>query len=380
MKNISIILLLFIIHSFVCAQPKEVKFTRDYITRYDNKVNIEVHEVQELTYVMMAISEVGLRDSNMVNHNSSYYQEVIRHFKPFQKHPAVQIIDSLLKESIIYYIFLSSNAYGFQFKGDQLLRTHVYSFPARGVGAIDISEDPIAKYLKEIEDFAKVSNFRKFYKEQFPTYKQVIADYEKYGELDKQKEWLESKFEYKINSYRVLTSPLIGGINATRTFTDNNFKEMLLYLPTIKQDTSWTEEYNVAMNSRVIFTEIDHNYVGPLSDQFKNRIDQVFDKREIWVDANNKSTQHYPNPIKVFDEYLTWGLFILYIHDIFPNNDSLLNQVIEHVNDKMIIKGFPKSKEFNDVLLNIYKNNPQLTLKDIYPELLNWGKKLENNL
>jgi len=373
MKKIGIIILLFLIHSLVYTQTKDVRFTNEYSRLNDNKVNIEINEVQELTYVLMAISATGLQDSNMVNQKSNYYQEVIHHFKPYANHRAIQIVDSLLNESIIYYIFLSSNAYGFQFEGDQLVRTKVYNFPAKGVGTKDIEEDPIEKYLQEFEDFAKVSNYRKFYQEQFPTYKKIIVDYEKYGELDKQKQWLESKFDYKIHSYRVLTSPLIGGINATRTFTDNNFKEMLLYLPTIKQESNWTEEYNVAMNSRVIFTEIDHNYVGPLSDEFKDTIGAVFDKREIWVDATVKSTEHYPTAIKVFDEYLTWGLFVLYVYDIFPQNENILIQVIDHVNDKMRIKGFPKSKAFNKELLAIYRKNPQLKVKDIYPELLAWA-------
>src|SRR5690606_2085842 len=127
------------------------------------------------------------------------------------------IADSLLNESIIYYIFLSSNANGFVFDDKELVRTNIYTFPARGVGSTEISEDPIVTYKKELEDFAVSSDFRTFYAQHKPFYDTIKQDYEKYGEIDKQKAWLERKFDYKINSYRVLTSPLIGGIHATQT-------------------------------------------------------------------------------------------------------------------------------------------------------------------
>lgn len=51
-------------------------------------------------------------------------------------------------------------------------------------------------------------------------------------------------------------------MNAPHTFTNENFREMLLFLPTIKDNKEWSERYKELMNIRVIFTEIDRNYVG----------------------------------------------------------------------------------------------------------------------
>lgn len=354
------------------AQDNTVNFNTDYRKNNDNTVLIEIPEVQELTLIMMAITEKGLKDSNMVNHTSRYHQEVLNHFLPYKDHQAIKTFNALLDESLIYYILLSSNAYGFKFDGQQLKRTKVYNFPAKGVGTIEIEEDPIALYANEIEDFAKLSGFRTFYNNNQPYYKSIIADYEKYAAIDQQKKWLEGKFDYKINSYKVLTSGLIGGINATQTFESNGFKEMLLYLPVIKQHVDQTEDLNRALNARVIFTEIDHNYVGPLSESFQAKIDPVFSNRALWVDASNKSTNHYPNPIKVYDEYLTWGLFILYILDTEPKNTTLLNKVTAHVNDKMKQKGFPKSKEFNEELVRLYRINKNINF--IYDGILDWSK------
>lgn len=369
MRKIGSLFILLLLGSSLLAQT--VTFDRNYVQKYDGRYEAEIPEVQELALIMIAISDRGRKDTNMVNQRSAYYREVIEHFKP--EHRAIQIVDSLLKESLIYYIFLSSNAYGFRFKGDSLEATGVYTFPAKGVGAMEITEDPIVKYRAEIEDFAKVSGFRKFYKAHAAYYQSIVDDYQKYGQIAKQKYWLESKFNYKINSYKVLTSGLIGGINATTTFEDQGFKEMLLYLPTIKQNPRLSEEHNTILNSRVIFTEIDHNYVGPLSAQYKSKIDSVFSNRELWVNASNTSTRHYPTPVKVFDEYLTWGLFILYVYDVFPNRASLLDETIAHVNAKMVAKGFPKAQAFNETLLMLYKRNPAVKIEALYAELLNWS-------
>ena len=355
------------------AQENEVSFNSDYINRNDGKVKIEVNEVQELTYIMFAMTELGLKDSNMVNHNTSYYNEVIEHFSPYANHNAIKKMNSLLEESIIYHIILSSNAYGFKFNGSSLERTGAYNFPAKGVGNFEVKSDPIITYKKDIEDFAYKSGFRKFYQTHKADYNKIVDDFKVFGAINKQKKWLEERFDLKINSYLVLTSPLIGGINSTSTFEDQSFKETMLVLPTINYNSEWTSELNEIMNSRVIFTEIDHNYVGPLSAKFKNKLDSIFNKRSIWVNKDVRSTEHYPTPIKVFDEYLTWGLFVLYCSDNFPGNKVLLQKVIDHVNDKMKAKGFPKSKEFNEKLIDLYSANSSKKIENLYNDLLDWS-------
>lgn len=355
------------------AQEKEVSFHSDYVIQNEGKVKIEINEVQELTYIMLALTQLGLKDSNMVNHQTEYYHEVVEHFKPYANHDIIKKIDSLLDESIIYYIILSSNAYGFKFDGSLLERTGIYNFPAKGVGKFEVKSDPMITYKTDIEDFAYQSGFRKFYQSHKRYYQKVIGDFKKFGAIDKQKRWLEERFDFSINSYLVLTSPLIGGINATSTFEDHSFKETMLVLPVIKDNSEWTPELNEMMNSRVIFTEIDHNYVGPLSAQFRSKIYAVFNKRGIWINKDIPSTAHYPTPTKVFDEYLTWGLFILYCADIFPGNTTMLSKVTDHVNDKMKAKGFPKSKEFNEKLISLYKADRSKKIEAVYNDLLNWS-------
>ena len=119
MRKIGSLFILLLLGSSLLAQT--VTFDRNYVQKYDGRYEAEIPEVQELALIMIAISDRGRKDTNMVNQRSAYYREVIEHFKP--EHRAIQIVDSLLKESLIYYIFLSSNAYGFRFKGDSLEAT-----------------------------------------------------------------------------------------------------------------------------------------------------------------------------------------------------------------------------------------------------------------
>lgn len=368
-------IIIFIFSNFAFSQSKNVTFDKTYIKNNNQKTTIEINEAQELTYIIMALTDFAKENPNMVKQNTEYYKDVKNHFAEYSNLPAVKSFDKLLRENIVNYFLLSGNAYGFKFNGSKLIPTKVYNFPAKGIGKYEIKVNPILTYAKEIEEFAKETEFRKFYKNHAQYYNQLKTEYQDFATISAQKEWLENRFDYKINSYRVLTSPLIAGMNATHTFEDNGFKEILLFLPTIRSDKDWSEKFKQVMNTRIIFTEIDHNYVGPVSEKNSEKINSIFNNREKWVNSENKSTVHYPNPIKVYDEYLTWGLFILYSYDKVGNDTELFQQIVNNVNDMMIKKGFPKSKEFNSQLLNLYKNSKDKKIENLYIPLLEWSAK-----
>ena len=362
--------------NFAFSQEKEVNFEKKYIKANDQKTTVEINEAQELVYIILSITDFGTKNPNMTNQKTEYFQDVKNHFSKYSNHPVVEKFDKQLKENIVNYFILAGNAYGFKFDGNKIIPTKVYNFPAKGIGKFEVKTNPIVTYLKDLEDFAKKSEYRKFYKNHKSYYNELKDEYQKYATIDEQKNWLESRFDYKINSYRVLTSPLIAGMNATHTFEDNNFKETLLFLPTIRNDKNWSEKFRKAINIRTIFTEIDHNYVGPVSEKNTEQINSIFNNREKWVNGENKSTAHYPNPIKVYDEYLTWGLFILYSYDKFGNDTELFQQIVDNVNDMMINKkGFPKAKEFNAELLTLYKNSTDKKIANLYKPLLDWSAK-----
>ena len=357
------------------SQSKDVSFDRSYIQNNNQKTTIEINETQELTYIILSLTDFAKENPNMVKNDTEYYKDVKNHFAAYSNLHAVKSFDKLLRENVVNYFLLAGNVYGFKFIKNKLVPTNVYNFPAKGIGKYEIKVNPIVTYLKEIEDFAEKSNYRKFYKDHCQYYNQLKKEYRDFATISEQKEWLENRFDYKINSYRVLTSPLIAGMNATHTFEDNNFKEILLFLPTIRNDKEWSDKFKKAVNNRIIFTEIDHNYVGPVSEKKSQKINSVFNNREKWINAENKSTVHYPNPIKVYDEYLTWGLFILYSYDKSGDDKESFQQIVDNVNEMMNKKGFPKAKEFNAELLSLYKNTEDKKIESLYNPLLDWSSK-----
>ena len=83
----------------------------------------------------------------------------------------------------------------------------------------------------------------------------------------------------------------------------------------------YNQNVNEMLESRVVFTEIDHNFVNPLSDKKIDIINKVFADRNRWTKEGN-GTSAYESAYSVFNEYMTWGLFSLYCLDNFPNNDA----------------------------------------------------------
>lgn len=371
MKLKILILLTIVCFCKTNAQQYEVNFNNEYIEENDNNVSIEINELQELIYIIFANTEFAKENPRMVKTDTEYYHEVIKHFSEYSDLPIVSKFDVLLEENLLYYFVLGGNAYGYAFKQNKIVPTGIYEFPAKGVGNLEVELNPIPELIKALEEFAENSNYRKFYKQHKKYYNSLKADYRNYAQIDLQTKWLQKRFDYKINSFRVLTSPLISSMNATQTFENNDFKETLLFLPTIKNNEDLSKKLNKAFNTRVIFTEIDHNYVGKVSEKFKERIGGIFGQREKWVDKDNKGTQYYPTPIKVFDEYLTWGLFILYANDNYEQ--ETLKEVIININEVLIERGFPKAREFNSKLLEIYKANKNAKISDLYPEILDWS-------
>ncbi|GEM51935.1 DUF4932 domain-containing protein [Empedobacter brevis] len=375
MKKIGLIFMFLLSFQLVFSQEKEVNFEADYIKTNQGNTTIEINEMQELVYLILALTETA-NNPNIINQTTSYYQEVAANFKTFSSHGIVKAFDEELKTNIVNFILLPANAYGFKFEGEKIVRTNVYIFPAKGIGKFEVKENPILNYIDQLEDFSKKTKFRAFYQAHKTYYDSLKTEYKNFADIEKQRSWLEQKFDTTIHSYRVLTSPLMGAINATHTFEDNEFKEILLFLPTIRSDKDWSELYKKAMNTRIIFTEIDHNYVGPVSEKNTEKINSIFDHRQIWVDANNKGTGHYPNPIKIFDEYLTWGLYVLYAYDTFGNESEVFEQTIRNVNEVMVNKrGFIKFKAFNEFLLQLYQNNKEKKIEMLYPQLLDWSSK-----
>lgn len=361
-------LLLLLLASVVSQAQYKVNFTEKFKKENQGKYKIEINEVKELMHIMIAITKSGLENDDLIEQKGKYYQDVMAHFKRFENEKIIKKLDSVIVASPYQYIFLTGNGISYYFKGKKLNKSSIYDFPATTVSKLKITENPITTYKKEIEEFAAKSNFREFYKQHKPYYSEIVADYEKNANLGKQWKWLEKNFATRQNSYIIFCSPLINGLNYTGDFDNNNFKLIYMVLPPLDNLKELTERENELLNTRIMFTEIDHNYVKAPSVANQETINEYFKDRKKWANEEVEGVSAYPNPLKVFDEYMTYAVFILYCKDNYSEKDFL--QAKQGVISVMYERGFPKMAEFTEKLLAIRNQYPDKNIDDIYPEFL----------
>ena len=360
----------------IIGVPKNTNFSAEYIHEHKGKLEVAIPEVHELANVLTAISKIGQIDSNMVDMNTPYYKAVIKHFLPFVNHPLIDTINHNITgvsdvKSYWYYYALKMNACGYEFENDgQISNKGII----RKMG-FSGNEDPLIKNKKLMEDFARKSNFRDFYKSHQSYYDSLITIYQQLNPIDKMQKWLENKFGFEYGNYTVLFSPLVGGAHSTNKFKDNNFEQTFMFVCRAEYSPKYNRNVNEMLESRIVFTEIDHNFVNPLSDKKIDLINKVFDNRKKWTTEGN-GTSAYPNAYSVFNEYMTWGIFSLYCLDNFPEKDA--KQFIQKMENQMTDnRHFIKFKKFNQQLINVYKSNSNISMNDLYDKALKWceGKK-----
>lgn len=376
MKRIILLYSLFLSIVISAQEKKQIHFDEKFKKDHQGNTKIEINELKELLHIMIAITEVGLDNDDMIQQKGQYYQDVLQYFKKFGNEKIIVKFDSLIKVNPLNYVFLTGNGTSYDFKNNQLIANKYYVFPAQSVSSQKITINPIITYKKEIEDFAVKSEFRKFYTNHLPFYKSIISTYNQQANLDKQWKWLEKNFNTKISSYLILCSPLINGFNYTDSYKDKDFKQIVMVLPPVDEDKSLSPMENMILNTRGMFTEIDHNYVGIPTKKYAKEIDNALKDREKWVNTKQEGTQYYVNPEKVFDEYMTYAAFYLFCADQFKNDQKTLDHAYYSVNQVMKERGFPKMKEFNDGLLAIRMKHPDKKIDDLYPEFIQWLEKL----
>jgi hypothetical protein len=359
----------------IIGLPNNVFFSDEYIRQHKGKFDVDIPEVHELVNILVAISRVGRLDSNMVDMETAYYSEVLEYFLPFAEHPLLDTINAHIKEvkdydSYWYYYALKMNACGYDFDeaGDIKNKGAIKSMGFENV------EDPIVKNKELLVDFSNRSNFRSFYLNHQSYYDSLIVFYRQLNPIDKMQRWLEDKFGFGYGAYTVLFSPLVGGAHATQRFEDNGFEQTFMFVCRADKSSSLSDHMNEMIHSRVVFTEIDHNFVNPVSDKKLNLINDAFADRKKWVKVDLFGTDAYDNQYAVFNEYMTWALYSLYCMDNFPPKE--VKQLTTKMESQMTDgRGFIKFDDFNRTLMKSYRRDPKINMDDLFNLMLAWSAK-----
>jgi Domain of unknown function (DUF4932) len=351
-------------------------FDENYKKTHEGKTFVEVPPVYELINIIMAITPTGVRDSNLIEHNIDYYTKVQTYFSPFKTHKAVLLMDSLLKAD--HYYDNKMDAYSFDLVKGVLKKKPEYNRVGWG------NENTLEAYVKPIQDFAKVSKFERFYKQNKPFYESMIRAYrDSLGVIDMQN-WLNKNFPAtRYNCFKIIFSPLVSGNQSATDFESNGFKEAQAHVnfpdnPYNPKTMKYSfKAYNVTRGD-IVFTELNHNFENP---EFENEQNSALINRFSYNLAvyatKGKAASFYNSTLSNIEEYMNWALVSLRYVDFAPKEDlEALLQMREHF--MVDYRGFTKFKEFQRFLVDIYQKRPQGTVvADLYPQIIKWFK--DNN-
>lgn len=258
MKSIIVILLLALSYQDVNAvdlQEPIVKFSETY----------------ELANVILALTDYGKADKNEVNKNSTYYKEVIDYFDKYSSHPIVKKTN-YSRELWDKLLGFRTDAVAFEFDREgKLHRKHKFYSMGKKINEFESN-------LELIEDFAKKSEFRKFYKDKKPYFDGLQSLYESSLYFSQIETFLSREFKTtQTAKHQIIVSPLVGRMHCQRPFnnTSTSFINIPDYILNAKSPSD-IDEMNIAIGIHMFFTEIDHDYVNPTTSKFKKVLKKNF--------------------------------------------------------------------------------------------------------
>ncbi|MEO8171573.1 MAG: DUF4932 domain-containing protein [Sediminibacterium sp.] len=353
-------------------------FPPEYIQQNTNNVQVEIPEAYELANIIWTLSPSGQRATDL-NKEGAYYQKVLTWFKPMMDHPLLKQLD--FADSVYFknYYDFRENSFVFNFSGKKLVSEGPYYYVMGDDW--DNFKSLFSKLLPFVQDFSDRSKFREFYRENLAFYQQQVKREQELMPVRNMWGWLEKEFpNRKFKSYKIVFSPLIGGSHSTQnfgTYTAGSglFNESVMFVcNTDRYDkrTELNEQQKEGLMSGIVFTEIDHNYVNPLSNRYAKNIDSIFVNRQTWTKKGGDNSW-YGSPVSVFNEYMTHAVFCLWVMDHYDK--PVADYVISNRESLMVDRrNFSRFKEFNKALISIREQNKNMTVAALYPAILDWCK------
>ena len=338
-------------------QVSPARYSKEYIQEHLGKVSVETPEIYELNNIILALSDKFHQTNYRMYSKGKYYSDVLKWFSPFKDHEIFKKLNE-----VDYYSFVE-NGPAYVFNGDKIEKSLVY----KGFRVVDAIKDNIIL----LEDFAKKSDFKNFYKQHYEYYLKLSNVFQLGAQPKNIWQWLESHFPARYQSHKVFFSPLGPGNNSARMYSNNGFNESIMFISAPNRYENEKEPLSIQSIkfTRSFFTEIDHTYVNPTSDKYIEDINAALVDLTPWYKGGG-----YNKPYLTFNEYMTWSLVSLYAMENYSPQEYLF--IKNYTEDFMINKkGFYQFKDFNNELIRLYNNkSTKEKITDLYPSIINWMK------
>ncbi|HET8858518.1 DUF4932 domain-containing protein [Marivirga sp.] len=347
---------------------------------YKDKIVVEVPEVYELMQIASSLTETFQNDDNLLKSSSSYYQDFRNHFQEFENHELVLKLNAAFEKNPYgnnqHAIRMLSLNYDLD-EYNELIDKDLFNINPATRSFLSFFVFFPSSNADLIEDFAKKSNFKAFYKKHRGYYTKLIENYAELCDFKGMQTWLESKFTSKYQSYRIVFSPLTFGFHSTTSLknADRSMSQTFMFVSAPREniDGMTPQDFEIASSrsSRVVFTEIDHNYVNPVTDQYLKELDDAMSDYKKWNGQNGGS---YQSKYSTFNEYMTWGVFNLYALETYSkeNIDSIIKRETDFITDR---RKFIRFREFNKELIRLYISMGKPNIEELYAPIFDWMKK-----
>lgn len=338
----------------------------------DDKIIYEIPITYELMHIAIALTDTTIVSNGynvhneVINKNSNYYKEVIKYFEPFKNHPLILDLNKSLRKSASSYIFNVQLGCILNLENNQLDKVKIMPWVRRAY----INMKAVNK--KHIENFAEVSKFEEFYKKHKIYYTDKLKEVQQNANVREQQKWLEKEFPSRYDNYRIIVSPLTGDTHFTQRFKFKGKRECIMWVSTFKSDSQESSNIEKARYLGTVMTEIDHNYVNPVSDKYKKELNAIIDETHRTKWTNGGASNSYKTGYKVFNEYMTHAVYVLFATQEL--NDSEKKIVEKSKIDVMIrVRKFIKFAEFYEQVKLLHQNRKSNeTITDLFPKIIEW--------
>jgi hypothetical protein len=354
-----LILISFLILFVVCSSfgQHNASFSDNYRKIMQDSVTYEILEVSELFHVVAALTPFGKGNTEIIDKSTEYYKNVLKHFEDYQGHSIIKKIQKELRRN--RYNRLKMDACGFFFNQNGNIEKDK-TYPTLSFE----SKNWLEPYINGLEDFSTQSNFRVFYQNHKELYSQQISLQREQLAVKSHWEWLEKKFDNRYESYRITFSPLVYGSHSANYFIDNDFSQSIMFIGPPYMTAKYSKKQLEGLAGRMVFTEIDHNYINPLSDKYEEEIKIFIGDLEKW---NNMKYRDYPTALSTFNEYMTYAFYSLYVTDNYDKEDAGL--IIKRCEEVMNNRGFIRFTEFNQKFIDFYSQQKNSTGEELYQSI-----------
>jgi hypothetical protein len=329
------------------------------------RIRVLIPEVYELANVVLAMTDFGLNDTNAILRQGTYYQDVRSRFDGVRSQPFMKDLQLEKDDPVRHYYELRENSFAYGFDGNRIVRGERYP--------VLWTPNLFRERLEEVQAFADASGFRAFYAEHQPYYATTIQRYRDIAQIETMIAWMETEFEDAYDRYTVVLSPLVYGSHSANWQRTRLGREGLMFVagPDVDGGVSLTLGERKAIVQRIVLTEVDHLFVNPVSDRYASQIRTAFSDRAKWT---TDTSSFYESPLAVFNEYMTWAVFTLWIESHAPAED--FERIVSRMEQQMEgSRRFIRFKAFNRALLALYRaRTPGTTIADLYPQIVEWAR------